>query len=325
MHQIIPYAMFLLGLSIAFLGGNIDLSVWLIIGCFIYIGLYKVFDFSSKVKSAIVQKSKEESMPIYTSLDIGKSYIELGKINAGNSFEPKAKVDFIKKAEKLGADAIVGVKGELTTSSSAKIDKGIMNIGNDPKYYSVKQEENSYYEYSGIAIKFNDLNQKTNVNVEKQENKIINVEKQENIYEDNINKLLILKNNAPEYIANLENDLVLEIDKQKKLLENGIIDNDEYENRITISKNKLLEEKKFFNGLDSSIEKMLLLKELEDENLKTKESENEATIKEFENEATIKIEKQKKYLSMNLIDKKEYDKEINLIQMELEEKKRKDK
>lgn len=124
------------------------------IALMIYVGLYKVFNFLMASRAVIVRKSKETQMPIYNSLDIGKNYIQLEQITAGSSFEPKAKVDFIEKAQKLGADAIINAKVETTSSSSAKIDKGLMNFGNDPRYYSVKSNTEYYYVYTGVAIKF---------------------------------------------------------------------------------------------------------------------------------------------------------------------------
>ena len=254
-----------------------------------------------------------EQVPIFWTENLGRDFVVIGSVSAQSAYKTLAEISLVEQARKLGADAIICSPLGASTSVHSRKNKEVSS--------------STTFHYNGSAIKFKDSNQETNINIEQQENEGINIEQQENIYEEELNKLLLLKNNAPEHIINLENDLVLDIDKQKKLLENGIIDDIEFKNRIDISKNKFLEEKKYIDGLDSSIEKILVLKELEDKKIAErkeleKELRNENRIKELENEATLKIEKQKRCFNMNVIDKKEYDKEINLIQMELEEKKR---
>ena len=156
MYKSIPILLFLLAMAIGYLGAP-QISAWLIIGSFIYIIVYKIVEFFQNAKSAITVNSKMNNMPIYNSSDIGRDYIILEEIIAGDNYLPKAKVDFIKKAENLKADAIINEKfKETLISSELKTDKGVLNFSNNKSYYSSRIEKIYYYEFSGIAVKFTD-------------------------------------------------------------------------------------------------------------------------------------------------------------------------
>ena len=108
------------------------------------------------------------------------------------------------------------------------------------------------------------------------------------------------QNNLDAIVKKIEEDSLIEFDKLKKLLESGIIDEVEYQNRINTFKNEFIQKK----------EELIYSTKLKN------------AIKELEDEANIKFEKQKKLFNMNLIDKKEYEEKMTSIENELNERKK---
>ena len=103
-------------------------------------------------------------------------------------------------------------------------------------------------------------------------------------------------------MKNIEKEFALELDTIKKLLENNIINQSEYQNRINQIKN------------DFNIKKEEFTQKVEETIVSNKPIN---LVKKLQEEAEFNIEKQKKFLNMNLIDKKEYEKEIANIKYTL--------
>ena len=89
------------------------------------------------------------------------------------------------------------------------------------------------------------------------------------------------------------------------MLDVGVIDNNEYNNRIDFFKNKLVDSKKKLDEVNSKIDELSSINQ---------------KYKLLEDDYNKKMEKQKKFLSMNLVGKKEYEKEISLIEQEFKTK-----
>ena len=102
-------------------------------------------------------------------------------------------------------------------------------------------------------------------------------------------------NNVESKINNLEKNYLVEIEFLNKLLANNIIEEVEYKKRATHLKETFVQRK--------------------EELLNSTKSVN--VIKFLEEEAEAKMEKQKKFLGMNLINQKEYEIEIDNIKNEL--------
>lgn len=107
--------------------------------------------------------------------------------------------------------------------------------------------------------------------------------------EESVNDINI--DNINSKIKVLEEAYIFEFEIPKRLFENNIIDEIEYKKRIDILKKELLQKK--------------------NELLDLTKSEN--IVLKLEEEAEINILKQKKFLDMNLIDREEYEKEIEKI------------
>lgn len=102
-------------------------------------------------------------------------------------------------------------------------------------------------------------------------------------------------NNVDSKVNNLEKNYLSEIEFINKLLANNIIDEVEHKKRATLLKETFVQRK--------------------EELLNSTKSVN--VIKFLEEEAEAKMEKQKKFLGMNLISQKEYEIEIDNIKNEL--------
>lgn len=102
-------------------------------------------------------------------------------------------------------------------------------------------------------------------------------------------------NNVESKINNLEKNYLVEIEFLNKLLANNIIEEIEHKKRATLLKETFVQRK--------------------EELLNSTKSVN--VIKFLEEEAEAKMEKQKKFLGMNLIGQKEYEIEIDNIKNEL--------
>ncbi len=232
-----------------------QLVVWFFIGLFAFYGL-KLFFISNK-------KNKHETLlkevPIYYNDKLGKDYIVVGTVSSEDTNKLDAEISLINQAKKLNADAIICLPVGISSHTSGGVST---SRGFDGRT-KINDTTSSYtgYHYNGSAIKFTTEKQAKNTN---------------------------FKSDSEKQIAQTEDQIIYEIDKQKKLLENNIIDESEYQNRINQIKND-------FN----------------------KRKEELAMIKKLQEEAELNLEKQKKFLNMNLIGKKEYEKEIDNIKNKL--------
>lgn len=113
------------------------------------------------------------------------------------------------------------------------------------------------------------------------------------------------KNHLVNKLQQCEDNLINEIEKQKKLLDHNAIDNDEYKRRIDTVSNQLSEIKNSIEEKNSQIKNLIELNE---------------KVKLIEDEVNTKFDKQRKCLALNLISKAEYEKEKAVIQEEMSKK-----
>ena len=132
-----------------------DFIVFLIFALVAFIVIDWIINAYKNTKATFTQKSKRKETPIYTTSDIGREYIVLGQVQSSYTYYPRAEVELIEQAQKMGADAIVDCSGTSQTSTKRHIDKGALNISNDPRFYSVKEESTTVYNFHGTAVKFN--------------------------------------------------------------------------------------------------------------------------------------------------------------------------
>lgn len=259
----------------------------LICVCIIGIWAIKIM-FASEKSNKHAELIKE--IPIYWTDNLDQEFTVLGSVSSSKRDKMDAEIDLIYQAKRLGSDAIICVPIGISAHSygSRKI--------NDTR------QINNVYHYNGTAIKFKVINKKKEI-VENYDVSSINIQEYDfSLLKNDLTNLIEFKNNLSKEILLSENEIILEIDKQKKLLDNGVIDNIEFNNRIDSIKKQISDKK---NSLKEIDEKILILNEAYEK------------IKKVEDEANVKLERQNKLLKMNIIDRKEYEKEISLIKDEL--------
>lgn len=260
-------------------------------GAFIFlivVGIFVIWIFKiigNAKKETIVHERNEYyenlklKMPIHYTENLGKEYKIIGNISSSNEDKMEAEIDLMEQAEKQKARAIIILndKIETQTGGSVGVERSVIT-GN--RYISDTRYSKNIFHYNAIAIKF----------IENESEKIST---QQNIFQENTNEL-------DSIVQKLEEESITELDKLKKLLESGIIDESEYQNRISNIKTKFIQKK----------EELIYSSKLKN------------AIKKLEDEANIKFEKQKKLFNMNLIDKKEYEKKMTSIENELNTRKK---
>lgn len=242
-----------------------------------------------------------KEIPIYWTDKLDQEFTVLGSVSSSKSHKIDAEIDLIYQAKKLGSDAIICVPIGISTHSSGNLSTSRGFFDGSTKINDSRQINNVYH-YNGTAIKFKVINKKKEI-VENYDVSSINIQEYDfSLLKNDLTNLIEFKNNLLKEILLSENEIILEIDKQKKLLDNGVIDNIEFNNRIDSIKKQISDKK---NSLKEIDEKILILNEAYEK------------IKKVEDEANVKLERQNKLLNMNIIDRKEYEKEISLIKDEL--------
>lgn len=152
----------------------------------------------------------KNEIPIYWSEQLGRDFVVVGTVNSDDTKKIDAEISLMEQAKKLNADAIICTPIGTTTEVYSK------------KNYTVGSSNT--FHYNGSAIKF-----------------------KENLNPSNTNQtnygLEQTTNNLEETITKLENDAIIEIEKQKKLLENEIISEEECKERIVLIKKQLADKK----------------------------------------------------------------------------------
>ncbi len=265
--------------------------------CIIGYGAIKIM-FAIKKSKKHAELIKE--IPIYWTDKLDQEFTVLGSVSSSKSDKMDAEIDLIYQAKRLGSDAIICVPIGISTYSSGNLSTS-RGFNGSTKINDSRQINNVYH-YNGTAIKFKVINKKKEI-VENYDVSSINIQECDfSLLENDLTNLIEFKNNLSKEILLSENEIILEIDKQKKLLDNGVIDNIEFNNRIDSIKKQISDKK---NSLKEIDEKILILNEAYEK------------IKKVEDEANVKLERQNKLLNMNIIDRKEYEKEISLIKDEL--------
>lgn len=113
-----------------------QILAYIIVFAVIFIIVMYIINLMKNTRAAFVVRNKRKEMPVFSIEDIGRKYVALGVVKSSNTFYQRAEVELIEQAQKMGADAIVGCKGESTTINSAK--NGI----------------NTIYDFYGTAVKF---------------------------------------------------------------------------------------------------------------------------------------------------------------------------
>jgi hypothetical protein len=248
-------------------------GTYLFLGAIIYFA-YLFFKMSEKGKRNAYYEDLKKRIPIYYTENFGKEFIVLENLSSSNEDKMEAEINLMEQAEKQNANAIIVLNNNIESQIAGGVSVSRGFIDNKARIKDTTHLKNTFH-YNAIAIKIVD---DTNEKVVDEKN----------------------QNNLDAIVKKIEEDSLIEFDKLKKLLESGIIDEVEYQNRINTFKNEFIQKK----------EELIYSTKLKN------------AIKELEDEANIKFEKQKKLFNMNLIDKKEYEEKMTSIENELNERKK---
>lgn len=216
----------------------------------------------------------KKRIPIYYTENFGKKYVVLGNLSSSKESKMLSERDLLEQAEKQNANAIIVLNNNIESQIAGGVSVSRGFIDDKARINDTTHLKHTFH-YNAIAIKIaDDINEKV-------------------VDEKNLNDL-------DSIIKRIEEDSLIEFDKIKKLLESGIIDETEYQNRITTFKNEFIQKK--------------------EELINSTKLKN--AIKELEDEANIKFEKQKRLFKMNVIDRKEYEEKMAFIENELNERKK---
>lgn len=177
--------------------------------------LYGVFNTVSNTfenKNSFDVLSKK--ITIFTSENIGKEYVVLGPVSASCDTKTLSELSLMQQADKLGANGIICSHFNVSSNLSGEVSVQKDFFGNNPKIKDTTSIDSTFH-LMGSAIKI----------IEKSEKEIP--------------KTVILTDE----VKKMEEDAILEIEKQKKLLDNELITSEEYKERIAVIKQQLTEKK----------------------------------------------------------------------------------
>lgn len=162
---------------------------------------------SGNNKQKLYDNLKRE-IPIFPNEHIGKDFIVLGPVSSSRDNKESAEFDLRLQAKALGANGIICSHFNISSYKTGNVSITKDFAGNNPKLRDTTSIGNTFH-FMGTAIKITEAKK-----------------------EDKMSNLIVELKEA-------EENTLSEINKQKALLENGLIDKEECENRIADIKNNL--------------------------------------------------------------------------------------